>query len=60
MAGGGLILWVIDSIGSSIRNKKIKKYNQQARGVEEYQATATSALFSPHTYKDSIIISGGS
>jgi hypothetical protein len=37
-----------------------RKYNQQARGVEEFQGIAVDALFPSDTHKDSIIISGGS
>jgi hypothetical protein len=59
-SGGGCLLWLIDWIASIVRNKRINKYNKQARGVEEYQSAAVGALFPPHTYKDNIIISGGS
>jgi hypothetical protein len=59
-SGGGCLLWLIDIIASKIRNKRIAKYNKQARGVEEHQSTAVDVLFPPNTYKDSIIISGGS
>jgi hypothetical protein len=59
-SGGGCLLWFIDWIIGIFRNKRIKKYNKQARGVEEYQSTAVNVLFPNHTYKDSIIISGGS
>jgi hypothetical protein len=59
-SGGGCFLWFVDFIAGIIRNKRIKKYNKQARGLEEYQSTAVGALFPSHTYKDSIIISGGS
>ena len=59
-SGGGTFLFVVNGIGNIIRNKKIKKYNKQARGVEEYQNIAADALFPPQTYKDSVIISGGS
>ena len=58
-SGGGCLLFFIDWIGGIFRNKRIKKYNKQARGVDEYQSTAVGALFPAHTYKDSIIISGG-
>ena len=52
-------LWLINTISGVVRDKKIKKYNQQARGVDNYQSTAVDALFPPHTYNDSVIISGG-
>jgi hypothetical protein len=58
-SGGGCFLWFINWITSIFRNRRIKKYNQQARVVEEYQSTAVGVLFPSHTYKDSIIISGG-
>jgi hypothetical protein len=48
-SGGGCLLFLIDWISSSIRNKRIKKYNKQARGVEEYQSIAAGALFPPQT-----------
>jgi hypothetical protein len=59
-SGGGCLLFFIDWISSIFRNKRIKKYNQQARGVEEYQSIAADALFPPQTCKDSVIVSGGS
>jgi len=59
-SGGGCFLWLIDWISSIIRNRRIRKYNKQARGVEEYQSTPIDVLFPSHTYKDSIIVSGGS
>jgi hypothetical protein len=58
-SGGGFMLWLVDTIGSRVRNKRIKKYNKQARGVEEYQSIAAAALFPSHTYRESVIISGG-
>jgi len=59
-SGGGCFLFFIDWIFSIFRNRRIRKYNKQARGVEKYQNTAVNVLFPSHTYKDSIIISGGS
>jgi len=59
-SGGGFFLWAVDTISGHFRNKRIKKYNTQSRGVREYQSYAVDALFPPHTYKDSVIISGGS
>ena len=59
-SGGGTFLWLVDSISGHFRNKRIKKFNKQARGVEEYQNIAVGALFPPESYKDSVIISGGS
>lgn len=59
-SGGGCFLWFVNWIADIIRNKRIKKYNEQARGVETYQSVAVPDLFPPNTYQDSIIISGGS
>jgi hypothetical protein len=59
-SGGGCSLWFIDWISNIIRNKRIKKYNKQARGVEECQNTAASVFFPPDAFNESIIISGGS
>ena len=53
------MLWLVEWIGSTFRNRRIKKHNQHARGVQEFQSTAVDVLFSHHTCKDSIIISGG-
>jgi len=36
--GGGCLLFLINWIFSIFRNKNIRKYNKQARGVEEYQS----------------------
>ena len=58
-SGGGTFLWLVDTIGGHFRNKRIKKYNKQARGVEEYQSTAVGTLFPPESCKDSVNISGG-
>ena len=59
-SGGGCLLWFIDFIFSRIRNKRIKKYNKQARGIEEHRTLPVSVLFPSHTYDENIIISGGS
>jgi hypothetical protein len=59
-SGGGCFLWFINWIAGIFRNRRIRKYNQQARGVEEYQSIAVGTLLPSHTYKDGIIISGGS
>ncbi|MDR0496564.1 MAG: hypothetical protein LBH42_03005, partial [Treponema sp.] len=58
-SGGGTFLWLVNSVSGHFRNKRIIKYNQQARGVEEFQGIAVDALFPSDTYRDSIIISGG-
>jgi len=59
-SSNGNYLFFINWIFSIFRNKRIKKYNRQARNVVEYQSIAVDNLFPPQTYKDSIIISGGS
>jgi len=59
-SGGGCMLWIIDSIFKRVRNKRIRKYNIQARGIEEYKSTSSNILFPQHTYKEGVIISGGS
>ena len=58
-SGGGCLLWFIDWIFQARRNKQIKQYNKQARGVEEYQSVPANVLFPPQTYRDNIIVSGG-
>ena len=58
-SGGGCFLFLIDFIGNIFRNRRIKKFNKQARGVEEYQSTSVDVLFPPNTYKDSVLVSGG-
>jgi hypothetical protein len=58
-SGGGTMLWVVDMVGGFFRNRRIKKYNKQARGVQEHQSIAVDALFPVQTCKNSIIISGG-
>ena len=58
-SGSGCLLFIINWIASIIRNKRIKKFNEQARGVEKYQSIPVDALFPPQAYKDSVIISGG-
>jgi len=59
-SGGGFFLWTVETISKHFRNKRINKQNIQARGVEEYKSADVDALFPPHIYKDSVIISGGS
>jgi hypothetical protein len=39
----------VNWIADIIRNKRIQKYNEQARGVEAYQSIAVAALF-PYDY----------
>ena len=59
-SGGGCLLCFIDLIAGIFRNRRIREYNKQARGVVGYQSIAVGALFPPNSCKDSIIISGGS
>jgi hypothetical protein len=59
-SSGGTFLWLVNQVSGHFRNKRINKLNRQARGVEEYQSIAADALFPPNTYKDSVIVSGGS
>jgi hypothetical protein len=59
-SGGGSFLWFIDWIAGIFRNRRIRKYNKQARGVEEYQSIAADALFPSHTSRENVIVSGGS
>ena len=37
-SGGGCLLWFIDFLFHRHRNKKIKEYNQQSRGVDSYES----------------------
>ena len=55
----GFTLWLINTISNSLRNRSIRKYNKQARGVDQIQSLAVGNLFPTHTYKNNTIISGG-
>jgi len=57
--GGGCLLWFVDWIISIINNRRIRKYNKQSRGVEQYQSITTDILFPAESLQDNIIISGG-
>ncbi|MDR2719332.1 MAG: hypothetical protein LBC03_00810 [Nitrososphaerota archaeon] len=57
--GGGGFLWFMNQIGDFITNRRIRKYNKQSRGLEEYQNITTDILFPVESYKENIIISGG-
>jgi len=61
-SGSGSVwpLVIINWISGVFRNRRVKKYNRQARGVEECQSITVDALFPSQTYKDSVIVSGGS
>ncbi|MCL2063217.1 MAG: hypothetical protein FWG98_02455 [Candidatus Cloacimonetes bacterium] len=58
-SGGGCLLFLIDWIFHIRRNKKIREYNQQARGVNNFQNISASLLFPANTFKDNIMVSGG-
>ena len=58
-SGGGCFLFLIHWIFSSIRNRRIKKYNKEARGVETHPSIPVDTLLPPHTYRENIIVSGG-
>ncbi|MDR0304927.1 MAG: hypothetical protein LBH98_09230 [Chitinispirillales bacterium] len=58
-SGGGLFLFIIDWIFDIINRRKIRKYNKQARGLEEYKSITTDILFPCESYNENIIVSGG-
>ena len=57
--GGGCLLFFVDWIINIINNRRIRKYNKQSRGLEEYQSITTDILFPTESMLDNIIISGG-
>jgi len=57
--GGGFLLWGINFVSSKIRNRKIRKYNTQARGLKQHANVTADFLFPPQSYQENIIISGG-
>lgn len=57
--GGGCLLWFIDIIFYIIRNRRIRKINKQARGLEEYSGISTDTLFPAESFQENIIVSGG-
>jgi hypothetical protein len=59
-SGGGLLLWSINKIGDALTNRRIRKQNQQARGVEQCQSITADMLFPPQSCQANIVISGGS
>ena len=59
-SGGGCLLWFIDFIFDIIRNRRIRKYNKQSRGLEEYKNITTDVLFPVDSYDENVSISGGS
>ena len=58
-SGGGCLLWLIDFIGDIITNRRIRKYNEQSRGLEEYDTITTDVLFPSDSYTENILVSGG-
>ena len=57
--GGGCLLWFINWIVDIVNNRRIRKYNKQARGLEQYQKTSTDVLFPSSSCNENIVISGG-
>ena len=57
--GGGCLLWFINWIFDIINNRRIRKYNKQARGLGQYKSITTDILFPDESYQENIIISGG-
>lgn len=53
-------LWLLDFIVDRINNRRIKKYNKQSRGLEQYRSITTDVLFPVDSYNENIVISGGS
>jgi len=57
--GGGCLLFFVDWIINIIHNRRIRKYNKQSRGLEEYKSVTTDILFPAESYQENIIVSGG-
>jgi len=57
--GGGCLLFLINWIFDGINNRRIRKYNKQARGLEQYQSITTDILFPSASCQENIVISGG-
>ncbi len=57
--GGGGGLWFVDFIVDKVNNRRIKKYNRQSRGLEQYKSITADVLFPVDSYDESILISGG-
>ena len=57
---GGCLLWFVNWIGNIIMNRRIRKYNKLSRGLEEYKSITTDILFPNESYRENIIVSGGS
>ena len=59
-SGGGGGLWLMDFIIGRVNNRRVKKYNKQSRGLEQYESITTDVLFPVESYNESVLISGGS
>ncbi|MCL2051836.1 MAG: hypothetical protein FWG91_08955 [Lachnospiraceae bacterium] len=59
-SGGGGGLWLVDFAFDMVNKRRIKKHNQQSRGLEQYKSITTDVLFPIESYNESILISGGS
>jgi hypothetical protein len=57
--GMGCLLWFISFISDIIHNRRIKKYNKAARGLEEYKSITTDVLFPVDSFQENTLISGG-
>ncbi|MDR2720569.1 MAG: hypothetical protein LBC03_07195 [Nitrososphaerota archaeon] len=57
--GGGGSLWFINRIGDFVTNRRIRKYNKQSRGLEEYKSITSDILFPAGSCRENIVISGG-
>jgi len=58
--GGGFLLWFLTWMSSIFRNRKVKKYNRQARGVEIHKkGMSVTELLPNHSYRENLMISGG-
>lgn len=58
-SGGGCLLFMITWIFDRINNRRIRKYNKQSRGLEQYKSITTDVLFPASSFEENIIISGG-
>ena len=59
-SGGGGGLWLIDFVIDKVNDRRVRKYNKQSRGLEQYKSITTDVLFPVETYDESVLISGGS
>ena len=59
-SGGGSGLWLIDYVMDRVNNRRVRKYNQQSRGLEQYKSITTDVLFPVDSYNENVLVSGGS